>query len=695
MASGHGGTDLASVLDGADGGPGVPKTPTGIRGLDEITGGGLPRGRSTLVTGGTGSGKTLLGLQFLVAGARDYGEPGVLVTFEESAGKVSANVASLGFDLDGLQRDGLLVVHAFQVDPAEIVEAGEFDFEPLFALLDDSIERIGAKRVMLDTIEVLFGAFPSQAIVRAELDRLFRRLEDRAVTAIVTGERGDNGLTRHGIEEYVSDCVIVLDHRMHEEISTRYLRVVKYRGSAHGTNEYPFLISGHGFVVLPITSVALDYAASEDRISTGVARLDHMLAGGLFRGSTVLVSGTAGTGKSTLGAHLIDAACARGEKALLVLFEESPDQVIRNMRSVGLDLRRWVEAGSLRIWAARPTVFGLETHLAILAGLIEEFGPAVAVLDGIASLTHGPSGPEVTSMLARQIDLLKGAGITAMATTLAHEDESSTVGISSLVDAWLLLRNVESDGERNRLLYVLKSRGTAHSNQVREFVLTDHGVDLVDVYVGPAGVVTGSARLVQEAQELGAEQQRGEELMRRRRELPPGHRGGRGPARRAAGRPGRGTGRARADRGARTASGGGRRGGPVGPGRAALGRSGLVRRRRAAMTGPRGADTGAGASAPPAGTWELRLYVTGRSPKSVRAIENLQLACEQHLAGQYHIEIVDLLENPRLAADDQILAVPTLVRKLPPPIRKIVGDLSDTDRLLVGLQLRSRRGKPA
>ena len=522
MASGQGGTDLTSLLARADGDPTLPKAPTGVRGLDEITAGGLPRGRSTLVTGGTGSGKTLLGLQFLVAGAREYGEPGVLVTFEESADKVSANVASLGFDLDGLQRDGLLVVHAFHVDPTEIVEAGEFDFEPLFALLDDSIGRIGAKRVMLDTIELLFGAFPNQAIVRAELSRLFRRLEDRAVTAIVTGEQGENAhaFTRHGIEEYVSDCVIVLSHRMHEEISTRRLRIVKYRGSAHGTNEYPFLISGHGFVVLPITSVSLDYSAPEERLLTGVARLDHMLDGGLFRGSTVLVSGTAGTGKSTLGAHLIDAACARGERALLVLFEESPDQVIRNMRSVGLDLGRWAEAGSLRMWAARPTVFGLETHLAILARLIEEFAPAVVVLDGIASLTRGPSGAEVTSMLARQIDLLKSAGITTMATTLAHEDEeTSTVGISSLVDTWLLLRNIESDGERNRLLYVLKSRGTAHSNQVREFVLTDHGVELVDVYVGPAGVVTGSARLVQEAQERGAEQRRGEELRHRRREL--------------------------------------------------------------------------------------------------------------------------------------------------------------------------------
>ena len=499
-------------------GPLLPKAPTGIRGLDEITRGGLPYGRSTLVTGGTGSGKTLLGLHFLVAGAREHGEPGVLVTFEESAEKVSANVASLGFDLDGLQRDHLLVVHALRVNPSELVETGEFDLEPLFLLLGDTIERIGAKRVMLDTVELLFSAFQEQAIVRAELGRLFRWLEDRAITAIVTGERGDSGLTRHGIEEYVSDCVIVLDHRIHDEISTRRLRVVKYRGSAHETNEYPFLISARGFVVLPITSVALDYGAPEERISTGVARLDHMLAGGLFRGSTVLVSGTAGTGKTTLGANLIDSACARGERVLLVLFEESPDQVIRNMLSVGLDLRRWVEAGLLRMWAARPTAFGFEAHLAILARLIEEVRPSVAVLDGLASLAHGPTAPEVTSMVARQIDLFKASGITALATTLA-QDETSAAGMSSLVDTWLLLRNVESNGERNRLLFVLKSRGSAHSNQVREFVLTDRGVQLVDVYVGPDGVVTGSARLVQEARQRGAELQQAEDLSRRRREL--------------------------------------------------------------------------------------------------------------------------------------------------------------------------------
>ncbi len=509
---------MSAVADDA-GGPTLPKAPTGIRGLDELTRGGLPRGRTTLVTGRAGSGKTVLGLQFLVAGAREYAEPGVLLTFEESTAKVSANVASLGFDLDRLQRDRLLVADAFRVDPSGFGEAGEFDFEPLFLLLGDSIERIGAKRLMLDSIEVLFGAFRDHAVVRAELRRLFDWLEQRSMTAIVTGEPGDSGLTRHGIEEYVSDCVIVLDHRVREEISTRRVRVVKYRGSAHESNEYPFVISARGFVVLPSTSVGLEYGASEERISTGVPRLDHMLSGGPFRGSTVLVSGTTGTGKTTLGAQLIDAACARGERALLVGFEESPDQLIRNMRSVGLELARWVEAGVLRVWAARPTAYGLETLLPTLVGLLDAVVPSVAVLDGIAGLTHGLSGPEVTSLVARQIDLLKARGITAIVTTLTGEEEASAVNVSSLVDTWLLLRNVESTGERNRLLFVLKSRGSAHSNQVREFVLTDRGVELIDVYVGPAGIVTGSARLAQEAQQRDEAQQQHEELLRRQREV--------------------------------------------------------------------------------------------------------------------------------------------------------------------------------
>ncbi len=520
-------TDLMDPVGTAIG-PGLDRAPTGISGLDQITGGGLPQGRVTLVAGSAGAGKTLLGLQFLVAGARDYGEPGVLLTFEESAAKVADNVRSLGFDLDGLQRDGLLAVLSFQVEPTGIVAAGEFDLEPLFVTLDDAIKRVGAKRVVLDTLEVLFGAFGASgasgasgadSIVRAELSRLTRWLEERGVTAIVTGERGEKSITRHGIEEYVSDCVIVLDHRVREEISTRRLRVVKYRGSAHGTNEYPFFISARGFVVLPITSITLDYGAPEDRISTGIARLDHMLGGGIFRGSTVLVSGTAGTGKTSLGAHLAKAACERGEQVLWVLFEESPAQVLRNMRSIGLDLRPWTDAGLLHIWPARPATLGLETHLALLVQLLDEVAPTVTVLDGITSFADGVAAAEVTSMLSRKMDLLKARGITTLATALGNGDDASTLSVSSMVDTWLLLRNVESNGERNRLLFVLKSRGTAHSNQVREFVLTDHGAELVDVYVGAAGMLTGSARLAQQAAEREAQLRQADDLEHRRREL--------------------------------------------------------------------------------------------------------------------------------------------------------------------------------
>jgi circadian clock protein KaiC len=511
-------TVLTSLTDGAVG-PDLEKAPTGIPGLDQITGGGLPRGRVTLVAGSAGAGKTLLGLNFLVAGARQYREPGVLLTFGESEAKVAHNVRSLGFDLDELQHSGLLVVLAFRVDLPETVTAGEFDFEPIFAILDDAIKQVGARRIVLDTIDVMFGAFGNDVIVRLELSRLVRWLEDRDVTVVLTGERGSGSLTRHGIEEYVTDCVIALDHRVSAEISTRRLRVVKYRGSAHGTNEYPFLISARGFTVLPITSVALDYGASEERISTGIPRLDHMLGGGMFRGSTLMVSGTAGTGKTVLGAHVLNSACERGEQALMVLLEESPDQVVRNMRSLGLDLRPWVEAGLLRIWAARPSAFGLETHLAILARLIEEEAPSVAVLDGIASLSNGILSTEVTSIVARQIDLLKSRGITSVVTALGHGEDVSTVAVSAMMDTWLQLRNTEANGERSRLLFVLKSRGTAHSNQVREFVFTDHGVELVDVYIGAAGVLTGSARVTQQAAERDEELRIAEELAGRRREL--------------------------------------------------------------------------------------------------------------------------------------------------------------------------------
>jgi circadian clock protein KaiC len=481
----------------------LAKAATGISGFDRISDGGLPRGRPTLISGASGSGKTMFAMEFLVRGASDFGEPGVLLTFEESAQDLSDNVASLGFEIDELIETQRLAILAMPIDPSEMVATGAFDLEGLFVLLEGAVEAIGARRVVLDTIEVLLTAFGNEAIVRGELTRLFRWLKERGLTTLVTGQRGRGGeLTRFGIEEYVSDCVLVLDQRVHEEVTTRRLRIVKYRGSLHGTNEYPFLITDRGFMVMPITAVGLAYAAPEERVSTGIARLDGMLGGGIYRGSTLLISGSAGTGKTTVAALLLDAACRRGERALFLSYEESPAQLIRNMRSVGIDLQRWVDGGLLRVWANRSTAYGLEEHLGRLDRVLEEFQPRVAAIDAMGSLIHIGSHREVTAALARQIDLMKGRSITTALTTLTHhgDEESSAMAVSSLTDTWLLLRNVERDGERNRLLFVIKSRGMAHSNQVREFVLTEAGAELLDVVVGPHGVLTGSARALQETQ---------------------------------------------------------------------------------------------------------------------------------------------------------------------------------------------------
>jgi circadian clock protein KaiC len=499
------GTMITSVPEQATY-PTLPKSPTGIWGLDEVTGGGLPTGRPTLVTGAAGCGKTLLGVEFLVHGALDYGEPGVLLVFEENAKDLAANVRSLGFDLEQMERDGLLVVDAFRVDPTEIVETGAYDLEGLFIRLAYAVDSIGAKRVVLDTIEVLFGALQDTATIRSEVARLFRWIKDRGLTAIVTGEQGlgPNAFTRHGIEEYVSDCVIVLDHRVRDEMSTRRLRVVKYRGSLHGTNEYPFLITDRGVAVLPLSSLGLAHDAPTERASTGIDRLDHMLGGGVFRGSSTLISGEAGTGKTTLAAKMVEAACRRGERALFVSFEESPAQLVRDMSSVGIDFARWMDAGLLRIWAGRPSAYGLELHLVTLLRIVDEFAPTTVALDAMTALAHVGNADQVISAVTREVDLLKGRGITSVATIITHvagelAAAAGSVVITSMMDTWLLLRNVESGGERNRLLFVCKSRGSAHSNQVREFTLTADGAQLIDVYAGPDGVLAGSARLAREA----------------------------------------------------------------------------------------------------------------------------------------------------------------------------------------------------
>jgi circadian clock protein KaiC len=501
---------------------GIEKVPSGIAGLDEITGGGLPRGRTTLVCGGAGCGKTLFGLEFLVNGARHHKEAGVLVAFEETAEEITQNVASLGFDIEDLIARELLAVDFIKVERSEIQEAGDYDLEGLFLRLDHAIESVKAKRVVLDTLEALFAGFQNEALLRSELRRLFRWLKDKGVTAVITGEQGEGMLTRYGLEEYVSDCVISLDNRVVDQVSTRRMRIIKYRGSAHGANEYPFLIDESGFSVLPVTSLGLDYDVSTERVPTGVHALDGMLdGGGYFRGSSILVSGTAGTGKSSLAGLFAEASCERKERTLYFALEESSAQVCRNMRSIGLDLGGWIKKGLLKIQAARPTVFGLEMHLVTIHKLIEEFQPRAVIIDPISSLMTSGNHGEVKSMLVRLFDFLKMKQITCLVTSLTTSQgyEETEIGISSLIDTWFQVRDIEIAGERTRGLYLVKSRGMGHSNQVREFLITSHGVDLIPVAVGPNGVLTGSARVHLESEQRAQALARQEEIERKQRAL--------------------------------------------------------------------------------------------------------------------------------------------------------------------------------
>ncbi|HWQ47915.1 MAG TPA: circadian clock protein KaiC [Methanosarcina sp.] len=502
----------------------LEKTPTGITGLDEITYGGLPKGRPTLVCGSAGSGKTLLAMEFLIEGARIYGEPGIFMAFEETEEELVKNFASLGFDLDDLEAENKMVVDYIHIDKSEYEETGEYDLEGLFIRLGLAIDSIGAKRVALDTLEVLFSGFQNEAILRSELRRLFSWLKDKGVTAIVTGERGESSLTKYGLEEYVADCVILLDNRMEEQIATRRLRIIKYRGSKHGTNEYPFLIEEDGISVMPITSLSLEHKASSERLSTGIERLDAMLGGkGYYRGSSILISGTAGTGKTSFAAKFGRSACERGERCIYFAFEESPGQIIRNMRSIGIDLQPYIDAGLMQINASRPMAYGLEMHLIMMRRLIDNFEPSMVIIDPISNLTNVGTQIDVKFTLTKLIDYLKLKNITAVCTSLVEHESLEGLnaqGISSLIDTWINLRFFENNIERNRGISVIKSRGMAHSNQIREYLLTDHGMEIRDVYLGPSGgLLMGSSRVAQEAREMTEAVAQSQNTARKKREL--------------------------------------------------------------------------------------------------------------------------------------------------------------------------------
>lgn len=499
------------------------KCPTGIMGLDEITGGGLPRERPTLVCGAAGCGKTLFAMEFLVHGAMQFNEPGLFVSFEEKSEELVQNFSSLGFALRELEAQKKLLLDYVRIERSELEETGIYDLEILFVRIGYAIDSIGAKRVVLDTIENLFSGFSNETILRSELQRLFRYLKDKGVTAIITGEQGAQTLTRYGLEEYVADCVIFLNHKVVDQIATRRLRIVKYRGSAHGTNEYPFLIDDHGLSIMPISSLGLEHPASKERISSGIPRLDTMLAGrGFYKGSSILVTGTAGSGKSSMAAHFVDAACRNGKRCLYFAFEESRDQIIRNMFSIGINLEQWVKKGLLEFRNTRPTHCGLEMHLVSMHKAIELLNPSVVVIDPISNLDIAASDVEIKAMLSRLIDYLKVKGITAFCTdltTVGGSLERTNVGMSSLMDTWVLLQIMEGSGERNHGLYILKSRGMSHSNQVREFCLTHKGIQLRDVYIGSGGVLTGTARITQEVRETAESNERTLDIERKQRDI--------------------------------------------------------------------------------------------------------------------------------------------------------------------------------
>lgn len=463
----------------------LQKCPTGIKGFDEITEGGLPKYRTTLISGGAGSGKTLMGIDFLINGATSYNEPGIFMSFEETEDELFKDVASLNLDLQGLVSKKKILVEHVVLERRDVQEK-EFNLEGLLIRLENAIHSIGAKRVVLDSIESLFAGFTDVGILRVEIKRLFRWLKDKQVTSIVTGEPSQGFYTRQGLEEFVSDCIILLDNRVKEQISVRRIRVVKYRGSKHGTNEYPFVIDKEGLSVIPITSAGLDQPGTAKRVSTGIPSLDKMFQGaGYTRGSSVLASGTAGTGKTSLAAAFAVGSCKRGERCLYLSYEESAGQLVQNMKSIGFEMEPLIKKGLLKIVSTRPSFFGLETHLLDLYKMIADFKPKAVVIDPLTSLIGQQNPVEIQSMITRLIDLLKTNGITGFFTSLvssaAPNDTSGEIGVSSLIDTWIVVRALEEDEGRRRIrgLYIVKSRGMGHSSEVHKLVLSDDGMNIV------------------------------------------------------------------------------------------------------------------------------------------------------------------------------------------------------------------------
>ena len=460
----------------------LPKSLTGIQGLDDITYGGIPQNRPTLLVGSIGTGKTIFAMEYIINGITMFNEPGVFMTFEEQTDELQINVTSMGYNLSKLIADNKIYLEHLHIDHREIQATGKYDIEGLFIRIEMAIEKVKAKRIVLDALDTLFIGLDSQ-ILRSEIKRLFFWLKEKKVTAIITSEVGDIFLTRLGFEEVVADCVIELNNRLNNQISTRRLRIVKYRGSYHSTNEYPFMIDHKGITIFPIISEAPQIIVSNERISSGIKQIDEMLDGrGFYVGSSILVSGSAGTGKSSIAASFIKDVCEKKGTALYCAFEEAPNQIKRNMASIGIFLEPYEKSGNLHFYYSRPTLQTLELHFIAIKKLIKQINPSVVILDPITNLMIENINSDIRTMLTRFVDYLKMEQITVLLTATltvsSLELIQSNEGISSMVDTCIMIQEKNIIDSRRRTLYIMKSRGICNSKKEVEFIITSEGISI-------------------------------------------------------------------------------------------------------------------------------------------------------------------------------------------------------------------------
>ena len=478
---------------------------TGVKGLDDVLGGGIPQGHAMLLVGKPGTGKSILSMEYLLHGIELHKENGVYISFEESEKQIISNAASFGWKFEEMVKKNKLAISYIDMQPEQMRTVGDYDLSALILRVKGAIKKVNARRVVIDGINNLLSTFDDERIIRSDLLRLIREIKEVNATIFITGERGHDSWSKMGFEEYLADGLMHLDNRTDGNYQTREIQVVKCRGINHYTGKSPFIINSEGMSIRPLITADFDYKVLKSRVSTGIADIDNMLGGkGLYRGSTVYITGPSGAGKTSISSSFANGACSRGERALFLAFEESSDQIIRNMKSIGLSLDKWVNEKLLYFYTARATTNSLEGHLDNIMTMVREVEPTCVVLDPISAFRPIANENETKLMLIRLNDYLRARKITTVFTALSSDGEYSEhadVQLSSIADTWIVVRIMDYKGERNNVMQLMKSRGMSHSRQMKEMYFTGNGLKLQNVYQGPEGVLTGAARIGQEKYE--------------------------------------------------------------------------------------------------------------------------------------------------------------------------------------------------